>query len=75
MDAIEGLRMALGPTKIFQYLMQGLFHAARLRVRAIYWKLYNTMYIAAQDALVPAYPRVPDDKENNYKRWELEYFL
>ena len=39
-DAIDGLRVALGPTTLLQYLLQGLFHPAR-KVRTIYWKLYN----------------------------------
>mmetsp|Transcript_28788 Transcript_28788/g.40101 ORF Transcript_28788/g.40101 Transcript_28788/m.40101 type:complete len:172 (+) Transcript_28788:1385-1900(+) len=73
LEAIEGLSMALGPTKIMQYLLQGLYHPAR-KVRQIYWKIYNTLYIRFQDAMIPSFPRVTDDKENNYRRWELEYF-
>ena len=74
MDAIDGLRMALGPTKILQYVLQGLFHPAR-KVRTVYWRLYNGLYIACQDALVPAYPRLVEDKETRFRRWELEQFL
>ena len=64
--------MALGPTKILQYTLQGLFHPARKvhdfdfhnssqisvvmnvisQVRQVYWKIYNTMYIASQVACV-----------------------
>ncbi len=73
LEAIEGLSVALGPTKLLQYLLQGLFHPAR-KVRQIYWKIYNTLYIRFQDALVPSYPRIADDRENKYRRWELEYF-
>eukprot|EP00823_Brevimastigomonas_motovehiculus_P006008 TRINITY_DN4719_c0_g2_i1.p1 TRINITY_DN4719_c0_g2~~TRINITY_DN4719_c0_g2_i1.p1 ORF type:complete len:1277 (-),score=331.96 TRINITY_DN4719_c0_g2_i1:221-3850(-) len=73
MEAIEGLRCALGPTKILHYVLQGLFHPAR-KVRSVYWKIYNTLYIGSQDALVPAYPRIPDDKLNSYRRWDLEAF-
>eukprot|EP00954_Amorphochlora_amoebiformis_P029052 1392597-Amorphochlora_amoeboformis.AAC.1 len=73
LEAIEGLSVALGPTKVLQYILQGLYHPAR-KVRQIYWKVYNTLYIRYQDALVPSFPRVRDDKENNYRRWELEYF-
>lgn len=29
MDAIQGLTVALGPTRIFMYVAQGLFHPAR----------------------------------------------
>lgn len=74
MEAIEGLRVALGPAVILQYVMQGLFHPAR-KVREIYWKIYNAMYIGAQDALVAFYPRIEDDERNNYQRYELDYFL
>jgi len=73
-EAIEAMRLALGPTKVLQYTLQGLFHPAR-KVRQIYWKIYNSLYIGSQDALVPAYPRVPDDKQNKYRRWEMEMFL
>ncbi|KAK2144433.1 hypothetical protein LSH36_757g00005 [Paralvinella palmiformis] len=74
MSAIEGIMVGLGPTKILQYCMQGLFHAAR-KVRDVYWKVYNTVYIGAQDSLVPAYPRIPDDEKNTYIRYELDYVL
>jgi splicing factor 3B subunit 1 len=74
LEAVEGLRVALGPTKILQYAMQGLYHPAR-KVRSVYWKVYNTMYIASQDALVPAYPRIEDDKLNSWRRWDLEIFV
>jgi len=74
LEAIEAMRHALGPTKILQYTLQGLFHPAR-KVRTVYWKIYNTLYISAQDALVPAFPRIPDDKTNRYHRHELEIFL
>lgn len=58
--AIEGLRVGLGPCRLFYYALQGLFHPAR-RVRDVYWKVYNTLYIGAQDTLVTAYPRIVDD--------------
>ncbi|KAL1917566.1 uncharacterized protein VTP21DRAFT_3959 [Calcarisporiella thermophila] len=74
MDAIEGLRVSLGPATILQYSLQGLFHPAR-RVREVYWKIYNSMYIGAQDSLVPYYPRIEDDERNTYQRPELDYFL
>ena len=73
-EAIEGLRVALGPTIILQYCLQGLFHPAR-KVRNIYWKIYNNIYIGAQDAMVPAYPKIANDKYNCYERPELDYFL
>jgi splicing factor 3B subunit 1 len=54
--------------------VQGLFHPAR-KVREAYWKIYNNLYIGAQDALIPSYPMIDDDGFNHYKRHELEYFL
>lgn len=74
MDAIEGLRVALGPSTILQYVLQGLFHPAR-KVREVYWKIYNTLYIGAQDSLVPFYPRLENDEKNTYQRYELDYVI
>jgi len=73
LEAIEGMRVALGPTKILQYVLQGLYHPAR-KVRNVAWKIYNTLYIASCDALVPSYPRIPDDtaNKNTYRRRDLE---
>ncbi|KAI7899321.1 splicing factor 3B subunit 1 [Cokeromyces recurvatus] len=74
MEAIEGLRVALGPATILQYTLQGLFHPAR-KVREVYWKIYNTLYIGSQDSLVPYYPRLENDERNHYIRNELDYVL
>merc|ERR1712110_827233 len=74
MDAIEGMRVGLGPVKVLQYCMQGLYHPAR-KVRDVYWKVYNTLYIGGQDALVAGYPRIPNDAKNSYARYELDYVL
>ncbi|KAJ4455960.1 putative Splicing factor 3B subunit 1 [Paratrimastix pyriformis] len=73
-DAIDGMRVSLGPTVILQYTLQGLFHPAR-KVRDVYWKIFNMLYIGHQDAMVPAYPRLEDDATNAYTRHELEMFL
>jgi hypothetical protein len=55
---------------------QGLFHPAR-KVRQTYWKVYNNLYIGAQDALVAFTPRFPDsdDGANTYTRHELDILL
>ncbi|UYV71285.1 SF3B1 [Cordylochernes scorpioides] len=74
MGAVEGLGVALGPIKILQYCLQGLFHPAR-KVRDVYWKIYNKLYIGGQDALVAGYPRMIDDTRNSYLRHELDYIL
>jgi splicing factor 3B subunit 1 len=73
-EAIEGCGKALGPSTILLYLLQGLFHPAR-KVRQAYWKVYNTLYIGHQDALVALYPRIEDDNLNHYLRTELDLFL
>jgi len=74
MGAIEGMRVSLGPIRMLQYTLQGLFHPAR-KVRDVYWKVYNTLYIGGQDSLVAAYPRIPNDEKNIYVRHELDCVL
>ncbi|GJV31699.1 splicing factor 3B subunit 1 [Tanacetum coccineum] len=60
MEAIEGMRVALGAAVVLNYCLQGLFHPAR-KVREVYWKIYNSLYVGAQDALVAAYPVLEDN--------------
>lgn len=55
-DCIDAMRVTVGPTKVLQYLLQGLFHPAR-RVREVYWRLYNQLYIGAQESLVKQNPK------------------
>lgn len=55
-------------------LSQGLFHPAR-KVRDVYWKVYNTIYIGAEHGMVPGYPRMDNDDRNTYMRYELDYVL
>jgi splicing factor 3B subunit 1 len=74
MEAIEGLRVAIGPVPLMMYVLQGLFHPAR-KVRNVYWKVYNILYISNQDQLTPIYPRLPGDAHNTYQRAELDLFL
>merc|ERR1719401_474629 len=73
-DAIEGLMVALGPNVILAYVVQGLYHPAR-KVREIFWKIYNTLYIYSADAMVLGFPRVEDEGENTYARSTLELFI
>jgi splicing factor 3B subunit 1 len=75
-EATEGLRIALGAGILLKYLLQGLFHAAR-KVRTVYWKVYNNLYIGMQDSLVAQYPSFPEEpgQKNNYDRSELNYFI
>ncbi|TPX31461.1 hypothetical protein SmJEL517_g05224 [Synchytrium microbalum] len=74
LEAIEGLRCALGPSVVLQYVLQGLYHPAR-KVREIYWKVFNSLYIGSQDALVAYYPRIEDYGKNRYARGELDLFI
>ncbi len=71
MEAIEGLMVALGVGRILMYILQGLYHPAR-KVRDVYWKMYNSLYILASDALTPSYPRLENDGHNYYCYDELE---
>ena len=73
-EAIEGARLALGPGHIMGYTLQGLFHPAR-KVREVYWKVYNNLYIGSQDAMVPCYPQLEDEEGNSYRRHELDVFI
>jgi splicing factor 3B subunit 1 len=51
--------------------LQGLFHPAR-KVREQYWRLYDNLYLGAQDALVPFYP---DLGELGHRKDFLEVFI
>jgi splicing factor 3B subunit 1 len=81
-DAVEALRLSLGAHRLLAYVLQGLFHPAR-RVREVYWRIYNMLYVYAPDALTPAYPRLEADDDgrdggagaggdNPYRRTYLE---
>lgn len=80
MSAIQGCTAALGPGPMLLYILQGLFHPAKM-VREVYWRIYNAIYIYAQEGLVPFYPSITtnDIVENNggeladdrYERKEL----
>ena len=74
MGATDGMRLALGPGVVLAYTLQGLFHPAR-KVREVYWKIYNNLYIGSQDAIIAACPRIEDDDRNLYRRYELDYTL
>lgn len=73
-DAVQGLMVALGPNVILQYTLQGLYHPAR-RVREVYWRVFNTLYIYSADALVAGYPILEDEGDNSYARTSLELFI
>jgi splicing factor 3B subunit 1 len=56
-EAIDAIRMAIGPGLLLNYLWAGLFHPAR-KVRHIYFRLYNESYVQSADAMVPYYLRL-----------------
>ena len=74
MEAVEAVRCAIGSARVLQYVLAGLYHPAR-KVRQVYWRVYNAMYVAQAEALVPAWPSLPNDAHNDYTRHELEMFI
>ena len=74
---LETMRLALGPGVLLQYTLQGLFHPAR-KVREVYWRIYNQLYVGAADALTAFYPDVStetDASDNVYSRPEMDIIL
>ncbi|KAF9052360.1 ARM repeat-containing protein [Hymenopellis radicata] len=70
------MRVTLGPGILLSYVLQGLFHPAR-KVREVYWRIYNALYLGAADALVPFYPDLGElsDGQNQYGRHPLQVFI
>ncbi|KAI5816681.1 armadillo-type protein [Pyronema omphalodes] len=60
-EAIDAIRMAIGPGLVMNYVWAGLFHPAR-KVRTPYWRLYNNAYVQSADALVPYYPNLDEER-------------
>ncbi|KAL8427754.1 hypothetical protein Efla_004086 [Eimeria flavescens] len=73
-DAVDGMRVAIGPGVVFRYVILGLFHPAR-KVRDVYWRVYNNVYIGHQDAMVAFFPKLPDDEKHSFARHELELVI
>ena len=59
-EAIEGIRNAVGTPLVMNYVWAGLFHPAR-KVRQPYWRIYNDAYVQSADAMVPAYPAFEEE--------------
>ncbi len=70
-EAIEAIRMAVGPGLVLNYVWAGLFHPAR-KVRMPFWRLYNDSYVCSADSMVPYYP---DLEEETIDRGELAIVL
>ncbi len=76
LDAIEATSLAVGPARVMQYTLSGLYHPAR-RVRSVYWKIYNNMYYTFQERMVACFPTIPDDTQhgNRYDRHLLDIMI
>jgi splicing factor 3B subunit 1 len=64
--AIAGIRTAIGPGILMNYLGAGLFHPAR-KVREVFWKMYNEAYVQQADSMVPYFPDF-SEKDEGYQR-------
>ncbi|KAI9828776.1 MAG: hypothetical protein M1832_001881 [Thelocarpon impressellum] len=61
-EAIDAIRVAVGPGLVLNYVWAGLFHPAR-KVRQPYWRLYNDAYVQQADGMVPYYPNLGEDEK------------
>ncbi len=60
------MRVSIGAGAVLMYVLQGLFHPARRvikllffiysKIREIYWKFYNILYVGSQESLVAFKP-------------------
>ena len=73
-EAIEAFIVALGVPLILTYTIPGLYHPAR-RIRDVYWKIYNSLYIYGADALTSCYPTLENEGLNTFRRTQLEIFI
>ncbi|SMN22725.1 similar to Saccharomyces cerevisiae YMR288W HSH155 5 U2-snRNP associated splicing factor [Maudiozyma saulgeensis] len=73
LDGLEALNYAIGPGVFMNYIWAGLFHPAK-NVRAVFWKLFNKVYVESGDTLVPHYPLL-QDTENKIEIEELDWIL
>jgi splicing factor 3B subunit 1 len=60
LEGIEGIRNAIGPGLLLNYIWNGLFHPAR-KVRVPYWRIYNSAYVQQVDSVVPYYPKIIEE--------------
>ena len=67
--AIAGIRTAIGPGIMMNYLGPGLFHPAR-KIREIYWIMYNETYVQQADSMVPYYANF-SERDGGYEREHL----
>lgn len=77
LECLDSLRIVLGPGVFMNYIWNGLFQAAS-KVRAPYWKVYNSAYVQGCDSLVPYYPRldgIPGGAQVDYRVEELDVWM
>lgn len=67
MDAIEAMRLGLGPGVLMSYVLQGMFHPAR-RVREVYWRMYSESFF------LKASEPVTDDQTPLYWDRQMRWF-
>ncbi|CAF9931176.1 MAG: hypothetical protein HETSPECPRED_007819 [Heterodermia speciosa] len=65
-EAIDAIRMAVGPGMVMNYVWAGLFHPAR-KVRVPYFRLYNDAYVQGADAMIPYYPNMDEERLNRHE--------
>ncbi|MCJ1389311.1 hypothetical protein MMC18_002167 [Xylographa bjoerkii] len=65
-EAIDAIRMAVGPGIVMNYVWAGLFHPAR-KCRVPYFRIYNDTYVQAADAMVPYYPNMDEERLNRHE--------
>ena len=74
MNAMDAMRLTLGPGVVLQHVLAGLFHPAR-KVRSQFWRIYNNLVIYSGGELVPYYPLLESTEENQYNRDEFDVFV
>ncbi|KAI0640816.1 armadillo-type protein [Trametes meyenii] len=76
MEAIEAMHVTLSPGVLLSHTLQGLFHPAR-KVREVYWRIYNSLYLGSADSPVPFYPDLGElsEGQNVYDRHPMQVFI
>ena len=74
MNAMDAMRLTLGPGVVLQHTLAGLFHPAR-KVRSQFWRIYNNLIIYSGGELVPYYPLLESTEQNEYNRDEFDVFI
>ncbi|EAX98142.1 splicing factor subunit, putative [Trichomonas vaginalis G3] len=74
MNAMDAMRLSLGPGLILNHCLAGLFHPAR-KVRSQFWRIYNNLIIYSGGELVPFYPIMKSTEKNNYHRDDYDVFV